>query len=165
MSLMERFSVHKGKEPDQAKTAAPDLWLDAALGDFCSSVHAWSAQISSQAAGNRAEPEAAAAPHGNAWQWRLSRRPLGWALGCMLLAGGVSGGVWEHQQQQRKVAEARAAAQQRLAAQLLAQQASRAEQRGGDGKDFLAQVDSDVAQEVPTAMAPLAQLMVDDDTQ
>jgi hypothetical protein len=128
-----------------------DAELDEALRDFRLSVHAWS-----EAAMNRPRKAPAAAPHR-----RPGRLAVGWALGCVLVAGGVSGGVYEHlhRQELARIAAARAAEQQRLAAQQREQQAREEE------KDLLAKVDSDVSREVPAAMEPLAQLMAGDEMQ
>jgi hypothetical protein len=84
--------------------------------------------------------------------WRLA---AGWALGCVLMAGGVSGGVYErhYRQEQAKIAAVREAERQRLAA----------EQRVREEDELLAKVDSDVSREVPSAMEPLAQLMAEDE--
>ena len=74
----------------------------------------------------------------------------------MLVAGSVSGGVHErHQrQEQARIAAAQEAARQRVAA----------EQRARD-EELLAKVDSEVSQEVPSAMEPLAQLMAGDEAE
>lgn len=126
-----------------------DQTLDEALANFRSSIHAWS-----EAAGNRPRPLLAASP-----RRRLGRLAVGWALGCVLAAGGVSSGVWEHHQQQVKIAAARLAEHERQVAEQQAQQKREAEE------NLMAKVDSDVSQEVPTAMQPLAQLMIEDQTQ
>jgi hypothetical protein len=65
--------------------------------------------------------------------------------------------VFEHQQ---KVQAARTAE----AARAAEQQKVIAEQRAREEEDLLANVDSDVSREVPSAMEPLAQLMTDDET-
>jgi hypothetical protein len=81
------------------------------------------------------------------------------ALGCTLVVGGVSGGVYERHQRQeaaRVAAEAQAAEQQRLVA---------AEKARQDEEDLLAKVDSDVSREAPSALEPLAQLMAEDEVQ
>ena len=119
--------------------------LDEALRDFRLSVHAWS-----DAAYLRPRRASAASSH-----WRASRLAVGLALGCVLVAGGASAGVWEHHQQEMRIAAARVAEQQRLAAQQRARQ---------EEEDLLAKVDSDVSREVPSAMEPLAQLMAEDET-
>lgn len=89
--------------------------------------------------------------------WRLA---AGWALGCVLAAGGLSGGLFEqhHRQElQRIVAAQKAAADQKE----LDEQRERAKV---SDEVLLAGVDSDVSRDVPSAMEPLAQLMVDDGT-
>jgi hypothetical protein len=75
----------------------------------------------------------------------------------VLVAGSVSGGVHErHQrQEQARIAAAQEAARQRVAA----------EQRAKDEEELLAKVDSEVSQEVPSAMEPLAQLMAGDEAE
>jgi hypothetical protein len=88
--------------------------------------------------------------------WRLA---VGLAMGCTLVAGGVSGGVYERHQKQeaaRDAAQAKVADQQRLVA---------AEKARQDEEDLLAKVDSDVSRETPSAMEPLAQLMAEDEVQ
>jgi uncharacterized protein HemX len=123
-----------------------DSELDEALTNFRLSVHAWS-----EAAFSR--PRTAVAPRR---VWRLA---AGWALGCVLIAGGASAGVWQHQQREMRIAAVRVAEQQRLVAQQREQQARRQED-----EDLLAKVDRDVSREVPVAMEPLAQLMGEDET-
>jgi hypothetical protein len=85
--------------------------------------------------------------------WRLA---AGWALGCVLVAGSVSGGVYErhHRQELARIATAQQTEQQRAAR----------EQRAREEEDLLAKVDSEVSREVPSAMEPLAQLMAEDET-
>jgi hypothetical protein len=122
--------------------------LSQALVDFKLSVHAWSdAELSRPrmvAQGVRRR------------SWRLAASV---ALGCMLVAAGVSGGVYEQHERHeaaRIAAEARAAEQQKLVA---------AEKARQDEEDLLAKVDSDVSRETPSAMEPLAQLMAEDESQ
>ncbi len=117
--------------------------LHESVSNFRVSVHGWS-----EAALSRPRTAVEA---GRRRIWRLA---VGWALGCVLVAGGVSGGVYEHlhRQQLARIAAARAAEQQRLAAQQRVRQ---------EDEDLLAKVDSDVSREVPSAMEPLAQLMVE----
>jgi DNA polymerase III psi subunit len=128
-----------------------DLLLEQALRNFRLSVHAWSEAEYSRVrrAGTTVRQRS----------WRLA---AGWALGCVLVAGSVSGGVYERHQrnlrqlQEMKIAAARVAEQQRVAA----------EQRARDEEeDLLAKVDSDVSREAPSAMEPLAQLMAEDEAQ
>jgi uncharacterized protein HemX len=82
----------------------------------------------------------------------------GWALGSVLIAAGVSAGIWEHHhQQQARMTAARAAENARLMAEARNQQVRQSDE------DLLAKVDSDIAREVPSAMEPLAQLMDGDE--
>jgi hypothetical protein len=130
-----RMAAEDGLEPELAET----------LREFRSSIHAWSDAALSR-------PRMAVAAPGRRKLWRLA---AGWALGCVLLAGGASTGVYQHlhQQQLATIAAARVAEQERLAAQQKARQ---------EDEDLLAKVDSDVSRAVPSAMEPLAQLMAGD---
>jgi uncharacterized protein HemX len=120
--------------------------MNETLRDFRLSVCSWSEAVYSQ-------PRTIAAP-ARRGSWRLA---AGWALGCVLVAGGLSGGgVHRHQQQRMRIAAERVAEQQRLAAQ---------EKARLEEEDLLAKVDSDVSQEVPSAMEPLAQMMAGDASQ
>jgi hypothetical protein len=115
-----------------------------ALSDFRASVFAWSdAEYAKPRTAVRSVRQRS---------WRLA---AGWALGCVLMAGGVSGGVYEvhHRHEVARIAAVREAERQRLVA----------EQRARDEEDLLAKVDSDVSREVPSAMEPLAQLMAEDE--
>lgn len=126
--------------PNEEHEQQADATLEQALKNFRSSVHAWS-----EAAYGHARP-VAVVRHGH---WRLA---ASWALGCVLAAGSVTGGVYErhHRQEVAKMAAAaEAARQQKLAA----------DQRAlTNDEDLLAKVDSDVSREVPSAMEPLAQM-------
>jgi hypothetical protein len=118
--------------------------IEQALKDFRSSVHAWSEAEYSR-------PRAVKLVHLRSW-----RVAAGWALGCVLAAGSLTGGLYErhHQQELAKIAAAETARQQKLAAE---QRASK------EQDDLLAKVDSDVSRQVPSAMEPLAQLMAEDE--
>ena len=77
----------------------------------------------------------------------------------MVFAGTVSGGLYQNHQQLEaaKVEAARIAEQQReLEAAKLAML---------DEEDLMANVDSDVARQVPSALQPLATLMTEDEAQ
>ena len=141
---------------EQENFEAMDAELTKTLGEFRSSVFAWS-----DAAYSRMRT--AAAPSRRR-VWRLA---AGWALGCVLVAGGASAGVWEHHQHQleMRVAAARAAEQQRMASQQREQQARQEKEDLLTKDDLLAKVDKDVSREVPAAMEPLGQLMAEDETQ
>jgi hypothetical protein len=82
-----------------------------------------------------------------------------WALGCVLIAGGISAGVREHRQKQMKITAARVAEQERQVVE------ERNRQLWQTDEELLAKVDSDVSREVPSAMEPLAQLMAEDQSQ
>lgn len=151
-------------ENDAAKTAerqqgfeSPetiDAELAQALSHFKASIHAWS-----EAAYSRPRT---VAPTLRQRSWRLA---AGWALGCVLVAGSVSGGLVERHH--------RIAAEQMAAAQRAAEQASRLREQQAQAKVsdsdvtdevLLAGVDSDVSRQVPSAMEPLAQMMQDDES-
>jgi hypothetical protein len=119
-----------------------------ALKNFKASVDAWS-----EAAMSR--PRAVkTVRHG----WRLA---AGWALGCVLAVGTLSGGLYErhHRQELTRIAAAQKAQQQKAVATQPGSTGAIAEDQ-----DLLATVDSDISREVPAAMEPLAQLMDDNGT-
>lgn len=120
-----------------------DPVLREALVNFRASVNAWSVAEMSR-------PRSAATIH-RGISWRLAAAV---ALGCLLLVGGVSGGVYRQHLIHARVAAAETERQQQLAAS-----------RAHDDEDLLARVDSDVSRQVPSAMEPLAQLMDEQDTQ
>jgi hypothetical protein len=133
--------------PDNDHDQVADLELKRALKNFQSSVHAWSEAVYSQ-------------PHLPVQVYRTSWRvAAGWALGCVLAAGSLTGGLYErhYRQELAKIAAAQEAERQQ---KLAAEERSRKE-----SEDLLAKVDSDVSREVPSAMEPLAQLMADDEPQ
>ena len=141
--------IFKNKADEVSALAEESDELREALKNFRLSVHAWSDAVYSR-------PRTVGAPVAPRQVWRLA---LGWALGCVLVAGGASAGFYQHHQREMEIknAQARVAEQQRLAAhqkQLLAQQ---------EDEDLLAKVDNDVSREVPDAMEPLAQLMAEDE--
>jgi hypothetical protein len=124
----------------------PDAALEQALKNFRSSVHAWS-----EAAYSRPRTAVSVVRH-RSWQLAASC-----ALGCALVAGSMTGVVHErhHRQEMATVAAAaRAAEHERQVA---------AERARVEDEDLLATVDSDVSREVPSALEPLAQLMVEDE--
>jgi hypothetical protein len=125
-----------------------DVELEEALKDFKSSIHAWS-----KAAYHRPRTLSGDVRRRS---WRLA---AGWALGCLLVAGSVSGGMFErqHRLELARIAAAQQEVEQQK--QLREQQA-----REEDEEDLLAKVDSDVSREVPSAMEPLAQMMTEDET-
>lgn len=146
-----------------------DPVLMEALKNFRASVHAWS-----EAASSRPRTVVRAGVRHGAWRLAAS-----WALGCVLAAGSVAGGLYAHHHQQelatlaaakaaQKAAQERAAERQAAAQKALQEQAaledSSAASTSQADDDLLATVDSDVSREVPSAMEPLAQLMDDNGT-
>jgi len=129
---------------DQGQAELEDPMLQSALRDFRLSVHAWS-----DAAYHRARPDRSTATRTIAW-----RRSVAWGLSLVLSLGIVGTAAHERQHQQQLARQA----QQRE----LDRQRALAEQRARETDQLLANVDNDVAREVPAAMEPLAQLMADD---
>ncbi|MGH9600503.1 MAG: hypothetical protein ACRD27_11610 [Terracidiphilus sp.] len=121
-----------------------DPLVEQALRNFKASVLAWSEASYSR-------PRAVETAN-RARSWR---RAASWAMACVLFAGGVSGGVFEHVRQQR-AAEQIAAQAQRARQEQLAAAERRAQARN---QKLMATVDTDISQEVPSAMEPLADLM------
>ncbi len=137
-----------------------------ALKHFKASVDAWS-----EAAYSRQKSMAQTAQH----TWRLA---ASWALGCLLIAGSLAGGLYERHQRQeavraaemktqaQKAALVRAAeAEQRLSPTPVAtniatsRQPTAVKRSVNTDEDLLATVDNDVSRQVPAAMEPLAQMM------
>ncbi len=100
-----------------------------------------------------------------------ARRPLSFrlatfAMTAVLLASVITGGVVQHErnvQDAQRVAQQKAD-EQKLAEQKVAQEKKAAEiqlaaQQGVQDDELLADVDSDIAQDSPSAMEPLASLM------
>jgi len=139
-----------------------DQALEQVLKNFRSSVCAWSDAVYSEV-----RPVAAVAPHGN---WRLA---AGWALGCLLAATSVAGGVYEqrhHRQEVAKITTPAPAPAQAMKQQQQQAAAQPVREENGDmpakvDEDLLAKVDSDVSRPVPRAMEPLVQLMAEDETE
>jgi hypothetical protein len=127
------------------ETLEPEL--REALGNFKMSVDAWSDAMISR-------PREAKAPARTNWS-AVTR----WALGCVVFAGTVSGGLYQNHRQQEaaKVEAARIAEQQR---EMEAARVAKV-----DEEDLMANVDSDVARQVPSALEPLATLMTEDEAQ
>jgi hypothetical protein len=171
--------------------------IDEALREFRLSVHAWSAQVQSAHAQNACaqklsgwndaasgQPRRALTPSPRR---RMRRLALGWAMGCVLVAAGLSAGLWEHYRQPAGMATAHVAephwlaparqgqrilepvlipgklAQDKPAQDRPAQEAK--EDLPAKKEDLLARVDSDVSRQVPSAMEPLAELMAGDESQ
>ena len=144
--MMKRFDEEANGVKEQAvnaQDAEQDVELEQALKNFKSSMHAWSDAMYSR--------PRAVSKEIRVRSWRLA---AGWALRCALVAGSVSGGLLERHHRQDV---ARIAAEQRTAEserQLRQQQAAKV-----SDEVLLADVDSDVSRQVPSAMEPLAQMM------
>ena len=146
-----------------------DPMVAGALENFKVSVDAWS-----DAAYNRPPTVVRTARH----NWRLAAT---WALGCMLAAGSLAGGLYERHQRQelarieaskaainaaeQKAAQVHAAPEKPVkAATVTKRQPTAVKKAANENEDLLASVDSDVSRQVPAAMEPLAQMMVDNGT-
>jgi hypothetical protein len=119
-----------------------DPTLKQALSDFKASVHTWS-----EAAYSRPRTAQQVVAHRT---WRLA---AGWSLASLVLAGTISGGIYEHHHQAevQRAAAQQAAHQREIAAQQAREEAQHEE-------DMLASVDTAVSREVPSALEPLAAL-------
>jgi hypothetical protein len=128
-------------ELEKLEAAEPEL--GEALGNFKASVDAWSEAMMSR-------PREVKAPARTNWS-AITK----WALGCVVFAGTVSGGVYQNHKQQEaaKVEAARVAEQQRELS---------AHQMKIQDDELMASVDSEIAREVPSALEPMASLMTDD---
>jgi hypothetical protein len=125
-----------------------------ALRDFRLSVCAWSEATMSK--------PLTVVETGRRWSWRLATAV---ALGFVLIAVGVSGGIYMHLHRQLATGWKQHPQETRMAAAhaigldqpAVAQQRNQPTRKEED--DLLAKVDSDVSRQVPVAMEPLAQLM------
>jgi hypothetical protein len=141
--------------------------LEETLRNFRSSVHAWSEA-------EFVRPRTVlVAEHRRTW-----RSATAWALGCVLAAGTLSAGIYEHHAHDQLARLAHRVAAQRIATQQAAKQNQLAAMQdaaqnqdtaeiatqaptpaAGADEKLMAAVDQDVSQQVPSAMEPLAQLM------
>jgi hypothetical protein len=148
--MTDRFEEKANGQREQVlQTGDQDFELEQVLKNFKSSVCTWSeAELSRPRRWTREVRHRS---------WRLA---LGWAMGCALVVGSVSGGLLERHQ---KLEAARMVAQQQAAErqkQLLEQRATVVV----TDEALLAGVDSDVSRQVPSAMEPLAQMMSYDES-
>ncbi len=133
-----------GQAGSMDSETAHDAELGAALRHFRLSVHAWS-----DAAYSR--PRAAALPTRSA----VWRKAVSLALGCVLVLGVASEGVYQHEQHMAQEREVKLARQIEMQRQAEAQKVA-------EEDALLAHVDSDVSREVPAALDPLASLVEGD---
>ena len=148
MSGVEQQDNNMDKITNRFEDGAEDAELGQALESFKQCVDAWS-----DAAYSRPRTVEQTVRRRS---WRLA---VGWALGCVLVAGSLSGGVFERQHQidlKQRAARQRAAEQQKQGEQQARAQVT--------DEDLLTDVDSDVSRQVPSAMEPLAQMMAVDDS-
>jgi hypothetical protein len=144
-----------------------DPVMSGALKHFKASVDAWSEAAYSRPKFNESRSAVPVAQH----SWRLA---ASWSLGCLLVAGSLAGGLYEHHQRleavraaEMKAAEQklRLATEQRVttmpvAANIATRRQPTAVKRAvNTDEDLLATVDNDVSRQVPAAMEPLAQMM------
>lgn len=151
------MSIEDRLESEKAEGDELDQIVEEALINFRLSVHAWS-----EAVQGRTRELGASAPQRRVW-----RMAAAWGLGCVLVAGGVSTAIYERHEKQVKIAAVLEAQRRRQ----LGQEKAREEEnllarvdKMDTEEDLLAKVDSDVSRQVPSAMEPLAQLMVDNDS-
>jgi hypothetical protein len=174
MSWLAKLSGAKEDEANLELT--PEL--EQTLEDFRQSIHAWSA-----AAYARPRTVAEQIEHRS---WRLA---VGWAMAMVLVVSSVGGGYGIHvrhrQQEFARIAATERANQLKLVAEQQEKLQSQArEQRAQvqnqaqkqqnskqaqastnvETEDLLAEVDSDISRQVPSAMEPLAQMMSGDET-
>lgn len=142
--LKEREMPRARVESSDGLAQDPDL--ERSLRDFRTSVHAWSEAVYQRSR------TIEVAPRRMAWRTAAS-----WALGSVLVVGGVGGGLleYQHRQEQARVAAAREAQRQREVQEERARQAA----------EELAKIDSDISRQVPNALEPLGSLMFADDSQ
>ncbi|MEI9968479.1 MAG: hypothetical protein WDM87_07605 [Terracidiphilus sp.] len=142
-----------------------------ALKHFKASVDTWSEAAYSRPRLNESRSsESKSAARTARHNWRLA---ASCALGCLLIAGSLAGGLYERRQRQEaaraaemKAAEqkVRLAAEQRVtpmpvAANIATRRTTAVKRAANTDEDLLATVDNDVSRQVPAAMEPLAQMM------
>jgi hypothetical protein len=122
-----------------------DPMLREVMSDFRASVDAWS-----DAAYNRPRPVLASVPQRAAW-----RRSAAWVLSLALSFGVVGTAAYEHHHKA-------VVAQEKQRQEDIERQRILAQQREKEAEELMANIDSDVSRQVPSAMEPLATLMTDD---
>ncbi len=156
MSLDKEMKIQNGL--DLQSRDVEDSEVEMALRNFRQSVRGWSEV-------EFARPQTVQpARRGVSW-WLVRHMGAAWALAGVLVVAGVSVPVGLHFEHEHSAMEARKAAE---AAAEKKEQARIAElqQRAHtlDDEAFLKDVDSDIAQDAPDAMEPLASLMNESST-
>ena len=170
MSGSDRFRSDKLAEEFHDPMADPIV--AGALKHFKASVDAWSEAAYSRPRFSESRfNESRSMARTEQYTWRLA---ASWALGCLLIAGSLAGGLYERRQRleaarasEMKAAKqkVRFAAEQRVTAMPVAtniatrRQAAAVKRAANSDEDLLATVDTDVSRQVPAAMEPLAQMM------
>jgi hypothetical protein len=137
---------------DKRNQEPEDAQVEEALRHFRNSVRAWSEQ-------EFARPRTV---RRSAWSqvWRMIGNPASnWAMAVALLASSVGIPVAVHHE--RQVAEQHRIDEQNRQKELAAKLERERAAQAIDDADLLSDVDSDIAQETPEAMQPLASLMSD----
>ncbi len=162
--------------PSEIQDPMADPIVASALKHFKASVDTWSeAAYSRPRLSESRSSESKSAARTAQHNWRLA---ASWALGCLLIAGSLAGGLYERGQRQQAAlaAEMKAAEQkvrlaraeeteQHLTPMPVATNIATKRQPNGlkraanTDEDLLATVDNDVSRQVPAAMEPLAQMM------
>ena len=149
---------------DKLAEEIEDPMVAGALKYFKASVNAWS-----EATYTEPRTGVRMARH----NWRLAAI---WALGCLLAAGSLAGGLYERHVRQEsarieimkaaiRAAEQKAALERKAAEEPVAattagkRQPTAVKNAASADEDLLATVDNDVSRQVPAAMEPLAQMM------
>lgn len=143
MNRQDNFGTEMNKQEKGEEMELKDPALEAVLRDFHNTVHAWSEAAYS-------EPQLVFSPEPRRTLWRKS---VVWVCSLTLAAGLAGSGLYERHHKQ---VLARQAAQREAQHQL-----QLAEQRARELDELVAELDSDVSQQVPDAMQPLASLMDD----
>jgi hypothetical protein len=147
--MKTRFEISSNDKQQQGgEEFSPDQDFGLALAEFKNSVHAWS-----DAAYHRPRQLSREV---RTWSWKLA---FGWALGCALVVGSVGGGLVERHHLNENARMQTLQHEAELQRQLRAEQAAKV-----SDEVLLADVDSDVSRQVPSALEPLAQMMGDDET-
>ena len=134
----------RGGEPADIDRLDPAL--QHALEDFKASVHAWSAAEFRRSRRVRAVMVQRT--------WRLA---AGLSLATALIAGTISGQLYQRHVRQLQAEAAAAARQAELQHEMAAEKAQAVQKQAQDDED-LASIDSAISREVPSAMEPLAAL-------
>lgn len=150
----KRAEEPRGGEPVETEIEKLNPVLQQALQDFKASVHAWS-----EAEFRRTRRVRAVVVHRT---WRLA---AGLSLATALIAGTISGELYQHHVRQVQAQAAAAAREAEHQRQIAAEEARTAAQQKSQEDEDLASIDSAISRDVPSAMEPLAALSEETETQ